>query len=70
MNVRRDYSTDIYTIRLTEAEAMELHEFISGRARHKKADGEPQLEMQIANELYHCGLIDIYKARWKEEYDL
>jgi hypothetical protein len=69
MRARRDYNTDIYTIELTESEAMELHEFLSDRARHKDyVTGEPQLEIRICNDLYSCGLMDLFKAKWRKEY--
>jgi hypothetical protein len=70
MRVRRDYHTDEYTIVLSEPEAMELHEFITDRARHHRPGEETHLEMRIANDLYHCGLIELFKEKWKKEYDL
>lgn len=68
MKVRRDYNTDEYTVTLSESEAMEFHEFISSRARHKRDDNNPQLEMEIANELFNCGLIELYEDQWRREY--
>lgn len=70
MKVRRDYNTDIYHIELTEPEAMELHEFISDRARHHSPGQETHLEMRIANDLYFCGLIEIFEKKWRIKYGL
>ena len=57
-----------YLLELTEAEALELHDFLSDRGRPMQY-GYPRLEIQVADELYSAGLCEIYKKKWHEEYD-
>lgn len=65
----RHQERNTYLLELSEAEALELHEFLSDRAR-PMVGGYPCLEIRVANELYSAGLQDIYKKKWHEEYDL